>query len=54
MILTIDIGNSTTKFGVFDKEKLIARHTIPTIRQKSADEIAESIGDELSFNFDGS
>jgi type III pantothenate kinase len=53
MILTIDIGNSTTKFGVFDKNKLIARHTIPTIRQKSADEIAESIGKELSFNFAG-
>lgn len=53
MLLTIDIGNSTTKFGVFDKENLIARHTIPTIRQKSADEIAESIGNELSYNFDG-
>lgn len=53
MLLTIDIGNSTTKFGVFDKEKLIARHTIPTIRSKSADEIAESIGNELSFSFVG-
>jgi type III pantothenate kinase len=38
---------------VFDEKKLIARHTIPTIRQKSADEIAESIGNELKFNFDG-
>ncbi len=53
MLLSIDIGNSTTKFGVFDDEKLIARHTIPSIRQKSADEIAESIGDELKFNFAG-
>jgi type III pantothenate kinase len=53
MLLTIDIGNSTTKFGVFDDKKLIARHTIPTIKQKYAQEIAESIGDKLNFNFDG-
>lgn len=51
MLLTIDIGNSTTKFGVFDEEKLIARHTIPTIRGKSADQINESINGELKFNF---
>jgi type III pantothenate kinase len=49
MILTVDIGNSTTKFGVFDGEKLIARHTIPTIRGKSADQINESINDEFNF-----
>jgi type III pantothenate kinase len=53
MILAIDIGNTTTKFGVFDNEKLIKRHTIPTIRSKSADEIFQSIGDELNFNFRG-
>jgi type III pantothenate kinase len=49
MILTVDIGNSTTKFGVFDGEKLIARHTIPTIRGKSADQINESINGELNY-----
>lgn len=30
MLLAIDIGNSTTKFGAFDREKLIRRFTIPT------------------------
>lgn len=53
MILTIDIGNTTTKFGVFENEKFIKRHTIPTIRSKTADEIFESIGNELNYNFRG-
>lgn len=53
MILAIDIGNTTTKFGVFENEKLIKRHTIPTIRSKSADDIFQSIGDELKYNFSG-
>lgn len=48
MLLAIDIGNSTTKFGVFDNEELIERLTIPTIRGKSADEIKTSIQAELS------
>lgn len=51
MILAIDIGNTTTKFGVFENEKLIKRYLIPTIRSKSADEIYESIGEELNYNF---
>ena len=53
MLLAIDIGNTTTKFGVFDGEKLIARHLIPTIRQKTADEIYQSVEGELNFNFTG-
>ncbi len=53
MLLTIDIGNTTTKFGVFEGEKLIARQTIPTIRQKTADEIYESIQGQLNYNFHG-
>jgi type III pantothenate kinase len=51
MILTIDIGNSTTKFGVFDDKKLIERHLIPTIRGKSANEIFESIPENLKQIF---
>jgi type III pantothenate kinase len=53
MLLAIDIGNTTTKLGVFDQEKLIARRTIPTIRQKNADEIYESIQGELNHYFRG-
>lgn len=53
MILAIDIGNTTTKFGVFENEKLVKKHIIPTIRSKSADEIHESIGSELNYNLHG-
>ena len=52
MILAIDIGNSTTKFGAFDEEKLVERLTIPTIRGKSASEIRDSFNEELNLRFD--
>jgi len=48
MILAIDIGNSTTKLGVFDGVKLIKRFTIPTISSKSAGEIYDSIQPEIT------
>ncbi len=51
MILTIDIGNSTTKIGAFDNEDLIKRLTIPTIRSKNADEIYDSLKDEINGQF---
>lgn len=47
MILTIDIGNSSTKLGTFDNENLIKRLTIPTIRSKTADQIYDSIQDDI-------
>lgn len=49
MLLAIDIGNTNTKFGVFDKENLIARRTIPTIRHHTPDQINESINGELNY-----
>ncbi len=51
MFLAIDIGNSSTKFGVFDNETLVNRLIIPTLRSKTADEIYQSIQDELNFQF---
>lgn len=48
MILAIDIGNSSIKFGVFDKENLISRFTIPTVRTNTADEINSLI--QTNFN----
>lgn len=51
MLLAIDIGNSTTKLGVFDNESLITRLTIPTIRDKTADEINASVQEELNQIF---
>ena len=39
MILTVDIGNTTTNFGVFDKKKLASRFAIATQPNRTADEI---------------
>lgn len=47
MLLTIDIGNSTATFGIFDKSELISKFVIPTIREQSADEIFHTIKPKL-------
>jgi len=52
MILAIDIGNSTTKFGVFDNEKLITRFTLPTNRNQTSDEINDLTANNLSCRID--
>lgn len=49
MLLAIDIGNTATKFGVFDRENLVEKFIRPTIRQQSADEIKGFI--EPLFNY---
>ena len=51
MLLAIDIGNSSTKLGVFDQEKLVERLIFPTIRSKTADEIYTSVQDEIDGQF---
>lgn len=51
MLLAIDIGNSTTKLGVFDQRKLITRLTIPTVRDQSAGEIHASLRGKLDHGF---
>ncbi|CAN5197222.1 type III pantothenate kinase [soil metagenome] len=48
MLLAIDIGNSSTKFGVFDSENLVNQISIPTIRTNSADKIYELIKPEIN------
>jgi len=42
MLLAIDIGNSFTKFGVFENDALRYRRNIPTIHPQTADEIYTS------------
>ena len=51
MLLAIDIGNSSTKLGVFEHEALVKRLTIPTIRGRSADEIYATVREELNRRF---
>ncbi len=48
MLLAIDIGNSSTKFGVFDDDKLVNQISISTIRTNSANEIYELIQPEMN------
>jgi type III pantothenate kinase len=42
MLLAIDIGNSYTKFGVFENDTLHYRLDIPTVRSQTADEVYDS------------
>ncbi len=48
MLLVIDIGNTNTTFGIFDNKNLITRLKIPTEREKTADEIADSIQEKIT------
>lgn len=50
MLLAIDIGNSTIKFGVFDGENLIKKFSIPTVRNQTAGEIEKIIASNLPEN----
>jgi type III pantothenate kinase len=52
MLLAIDIGNSTVKFGIFDREKLIGRFSIPTIRNQTEVEIKNSVREKLNYPLD--
>ena len=52
MLLAVDIGNSSIKFGVFDKDKLTAKLSIPTKRDYSVQEIIEQAGDQIPATVD--
>lgn len=49
MLLTVDIGNSAIKFGIFDGNILLARSAVPTKRDYSNDEILAAVGDSLDL-----
>lgn len=44
MLVAIDIGNSSTKFGVFDGDLLVEKFQIPTVRGVSPEEFSAEIG----------
>jgi len=48
MLLAVDIGNSAIKFGLFERETLTSKFSIPTKRDATADEIKLAVGDRLS------
>ena len=45
IILTIDIGNSSTKFAFFDGEEIVDRRRIPTNRSSGPEEILDELND---------
>lgn len=53
MLLVIDIGNTTIKFGVFDRENLIEKFVIPTVRNQTANDIGSLINSNLPQTISG-
>ena len=49
MLLAIDIGNSSIKFGVFDGETLLSKFSIPTTRGLTVDDLEFAIGRSLDL-----
>jgi len=49
MLLAIDIGNSSVKFGIFDGEHLLSKFSIPTKRDSTADELKQAIQTNLDL-----
>ena len=50
MLLAIDIGNSTTTFGIFESGKLISKFSILTVRAQTAEEIYSQINSKTKHN----
>ncbi len=50
MILAVDIGNSSIKFGVYDGETLKTKFSIPTNQSYSADEIKVTVDGRLDLH----
>lgn len=48
MLLAIDIGNTSTKFGLFNGRELIGKFTIQTTRNESVDSIFSQIRRQIS------
>lgn len=49
MLLAIDIGNSSIKFGVFDRENLVSRFAVPTIAEQTSAEMFSQFSGKTRF-----
>ena len=52
MILAVDIGNTSTKFGLFEGDTLTSKFSIPTDRDATAADIRNAVGDRFSSGVD--
>jgi type III pantothenate kinase len=48
MLLAIDIGNTNTKLGVFDRENLTSKISIPTSREITPDALGKLLSDKIN------
>jgi len=48
MLLAVDIGNSRTKIGVFDEDKLISKTSIPTSRELTSAALGKILADKIT------
>jgi len=53
VLLAIDIGNTSIKFGTFDGEALASKFIIPTHREYEADDLTAAVADRLPANVRG-
>ncbi len=51
MLLAIDIGNSSIKFGLFDRDQLTKKFSIPTKPNATAGDLKAAVGNELDVSF---
>ena len=49
MLLAVDIGNSSIKFGIFDEEALLSKFSIPTPRGLTVDDLKFAVGRSLDL-----
>jgi len=49
MLLGVDIGNSNIKFGIFDRERLLSKFSIPTDTQFTTDDVKSLLSDKQSI-----
>lgn len=52
MLLTVDIGNTNTKLGVFERETLTTKISIPTSREFTPDVLAKVLTDKITQSID--
>lgn len=48
MLLAVDIGNTSTKFGIFDGEHLSIKFSIPTICSSTRDDLISLVGGHIN------
>ncbi len=49
MLLAVDIGNSSVKFGVFDGETIVSKFSIPTTNGVTVENLHSAVGNRLDL-----